>query len=145
MVTSRLPRRAIVLAVFVLCLATTRAASHGEQTGFPGAADIETYRGTVEKVFLTDRGGTIPGMAACVMCHTWQTSLRFDLETPATDAGWAPEQSRLNFQMITKLVNTAVRRPARCSSSRSHQEREVRDIRVERTGNLAKTPNTRPC
>jgi hypothetical protein len=40
------------------------------------------------------------------MCHTWQTSLRFDLETPATDAGWTAEQSRTNFEMITQLVNT---------------------------------------
>ena len=48
----------------------------------------------------------MPGYAACVMCHTWQTSLRFDLETPATDAGWTAEQSRQNFEMITQLVNT---------------------------------------
>ena len=40
------------------------------------------------------------------MCHTWQTSLRFDLETPATDAGWTAEQSRTNFEMITQLINT---------------------------------------
>jgi hypothetical protein len=55
---------------------------------------------------MKDRGGTMPGYAACVMCHTWQTSLRFDLETPATDAGWTAEQSRTNFEMITQLVNT---------------------------------------
>ena len=56
---------------------------------------------------MTDRGGTIPGMAACVMCHTWQTRpMRFNLETPATDAGWTVEQSRRNFDVVTKLVNT---------------------------------------
>ena len=48
----------------------------------------------IEPIFMRDRGGTMPGYAACVMCHTWQTSLRFDLETPATDAGWTAEQSR---------------------------------------------------
>jgi hypothetical protein len=75
---------------------------------FPTAADIETYRNTIERVFLTDRGGTTPGMAACVMCHTWQTRpMRFSLETPATDAGWTVEQSRKNFDVVTKLVNTA--------------------------------------
>jgi hypothetical protein len=41
------------------------------------------------------------------MCHTWQTKLRFSLETPATAAGWTPEQSRSNFVMLTKLINTA--------------------------------------
>ncbi len=88
-------------------VAATSATSHSEQAAFPSAADIESYRTKVESVFLRDRGGTIPGMAACVMCHTWQTSVRFTLETPATDAGWTVEQSRKNFDVVTKLVNTA--------------------------------------
>jgi hypothetical protein len=74
---------------------------------FPTATDVETFRNTVERVFMTDRGGTMPGYAACVMCHTWQTSVRFSLETPATDAGWTTAQSRKNFDVVTKLVNTA--------------------------------------
>jgi hypothetical protein len=73
----------------------------------PSAAEIESYRTTVERVFMTDRGGTVPGVAACVMCHTWQTKVRFSLETPATDAGWTLEQSRRNFDVVTRLINTA--------------------------------------
>jgi hypothetical protein len=85
-----------------------RGATPAQSAGFPTAADIETFRNTVERVFMTDRGGTVAGMAACVMCHTWQTRpQRFSLETPATDAGWTVEQSRLNFDVVTKLVNTA--------------------------------------
>ena len=81
--------------------------SRGRRRGAPPrAADVESFRKTIEPMFMKDRGGTMPGYAACVMCHTWQTSLRFDLETPATDAGWTAEQSRMNFEMITKLVNT---------------------------------------
>ena len=83
------------------------AAGNAQASGFPGPADIEAYRNTVEKVFMTDRGGTVAGMAACVMCHTWQTSLRFSLQTPATDAGWTTEQSRRNFEVVTKLIDTA--------------------------------------
>ena len=83
---------------------TPTAASASE---FPSASDVESYRSTVENIFTTDRGGTIPGYAACVMCHTWQTSVRFSLETPATDAGWTNEQSRRNIEVVTKLVNTA--------------------------------------
>ena len=78
----------------------------GRRGAPPRAADVESFRKTLEPVFMKDRGGTMPGYAACVMCHTWQTSLRFDLETPATDAGWTAEQSRLNFEMITQLLNT---------------------------------------
>jgi hypothetical protein len=84
-----------------------QAAAAGQAAAFPGSSDIETYRETVERVFLTNRGGTIPGYAACVMCHTWQTSVRFSLETPATDTGWTAEQSRRNFDVVTRLVNTA--------------------------------------
>jgi hypothetical protein len=85
-----------------------QAPASAQTSGFPGAADIETYRNTVERLFLTDRGGTTAGVAACVMCHTWQTRpMRFSLETPSTDAGWTVEQSRRNFDVVTKLVNTA--------------------------------------
>lgn len=82
------------------------AQARGTAAAAPRPADVESFRKTIEPIFMRDRGGTLPGYAACVMCHTWQTSLRFDLETPATDDGWTPEQSRLNFEMITQLVNT---------------------------------------
>jgi len=97
----------LVLAAACVLLAANLTASTIEQAGFPTAADIEQYRNTVERVFMTDRGGTVSGVAACVMCHTWQTRVRFTLETPATDAGWTIEQSRKNFDVVTKLVNTA--------------------------------------
>jgi hypothetical protein len=71
------------------------------------STDLEAYRSVVEPVFLRDRGGTMPGFAACVMCHTWQTKVRFSLQTPATDEGWTAEQSHRNFDVVTQLVNTA--------------------------------------
>jgi hypothetical protein len=74
---------------------------------FPGPRDVEIFRRTIEPLVLRDRGGSMPGYAACVMCHTWQTSLRFRLEIPATDAGWTPDQSRRNLEMLTKVVNTS--------------------------------------
>jgi hypothetical protein len=100
------------LAVAVLLAATTVADGPllgrvNAQGAFPTSADIDAYRNTIERLFLTDRGGTMPGYASCVMCHTWQTSVRFSLETPSTDAGWTVEQSRRNFDVVTKLVNTA--------------------------------------
>jgi hypothetical protein len=98
----------VTLATLSAAPSAAQAPASAQGSGFPTAADIETYRNTVEKVFMTDRGGTVGGMAACVMCHTWQTRpMRFSLETPATDAGWTVEQSRRNFDVVTKLVNTA--------------------------------------
>lgn len=72
-----------------------------------GTAELETYRETVESVFMEDRGGTTAGYAACVMCHTWQTGVRFSLETPSSDAGWSGEQSMRNFEVVSQLINTA--------------------------------------
>jgi hypothetical protein len=95
--------------VWALCVtaATVAHSVSAQAPAFPSPASLEGYRTAVESVFLKDRGGTIPGYAACVMCHTWQTNVRFSLETPATDAGWTSEQSRRNFDVVTKLVNTA--------------------------------------
>jgi hypothetical protein len=102
---------AIGLSAFVLALILTVSVPvpllHAQGAGAaPRAGDVDSFRKTIEPIFMKDRGGTMPGYAACVMCHTWQTSLRFDLETPATDAGWTADQSRTNFEMITQLINT---------------------------------------
>jgi hypothetical protein len=94
------------LGALIAAAAPSQAASQASAS-FPTAADIDTYRNTIERLFITDRGGTMAGYAACVMCHTWQTSVRFSLETPATEVGWTVEQSRRNFDVVTKLVNTA--------------------------------------
>jgi hypothetical protein len=97
---------AFIVAVLTVSLSGEAQAPATPLSGQPRQGDVDSFRKTIEPIFMRDRGGTIPGMAACVMCHTWQTSLRFDLETPATDTGWTADQSRMNFQMITQLVNT---------------------------------------
>jgi hypothetical protein len=96
----------LLFAVSVAACMMLRSAS-AQAAEAQTTADVEAYRQVVESVFLRDRGGTVPGYAACVMCHTWQTKVRFSLDTPASDAGWTPEQSRRNFDVITKLINTA--------------------------------------
>ena len=97
---------AFAVAAFLAASPSALAQAPATPGAAPRQADVDSFRKTIEPIFMRDRGGTIPGVAACVMCHTWQTSLRFDLETPATDAGWTADQSRMNFQMITQLVNT---------------------------------------
>ena len=98
---------AIFCAALGLAVSTTADSGLAQAPAGPRAADVEAYRTTIEPLFMRDRGGTEPGYASCVMCHTWQTKLRFALETPATAAGWTAEQTRRNFDMITKLVNPA--------------------------------------
>ena len=95
---------ACLIGVFCVTLAASMTAQQART--FPQAADVEAYRKTIEPLFMTSRGGTAPGFAACVMCHTWQTSVRFSLETPATNSGWTVEQSRRNMDVVTRLINT---------------------------------------
>ena len=103
----------VTISFAALCLAASMSAdsalsAQAPRAGtFPAAADVDAFRKNIEPLFMKDRGGPDPGFAACVMCHTWQTSLRFALQTPANDSGWTPEQSRMNFDMLTKLVDTA--------------------------------------
>ena len=135
----------VIFAVSPRCGIGGARGDDAQASAFPAAADIESFRSTVEKVFLTDRGGTIPGYAACVQCHTWQTSVRFSLETPATDAGWTVEQSRKNFDVVTRLVNTASPRPAGCCSSRWRRKPAAWAIPAAPTGRRRAPPNIRPC
>jgi hypothetical protein len=65
--------------------------------------DFETYRTKVEPIFLKKR----PTHARCVVCHEGnRTALRLQA-LPEGQAAWTPEQSRLNFEAVSKLVNSA--------------------------------------
>lgn len=104
--TTRVFVLSVALAAVTLAGAGLQARA-GQAAGAHRPADVQSFRKTIEPIFMKARGGTSPGFAACVMCHTWQVKpVRFSLETPATDAGWTEEQSRRNFEMITQLINT---------------------------------------
>jgi hypothetical protein len=90
------------------------------RTAGPATADVtanverrsfDFYRQNVEPLFARPRGYPDRGeSAACVMCHTWQTSLRFQLEdmTETPDGWvWTPAQSTLNYEVVTQLVNAS--------------------------------------
>ena len=75
-------------------------------------AAFDYYVQNIEPLFLRPRGypGSTDGNPACVMCHVWQTSVRFSLEEPTNtpDGGaWSEEQSRRNYEMVTQLVNAS--------------------------------------
>jgi hypothetical protein len=73
--------------------------------------DFDYYRQNIEPMFVRPRGYPDQGgNGSCVMCHTWQTSLRFALEdmTETPEGwGWTPGQSTLNYQVVTQLVNAS--------------------------------------
>jgi hypothetical protein len=62
--------------------------------------DFEYYRTRVEPIFLKKR----PGHARCVVCHVGSTNA-FSLQPlSAGSSTWSEEQSRRNFQIVSRLV-----------------------------------------
>ena len=60
----------------------------------------ETYKTSVEPIFLKKR----PGHARCVVCHAESNNaFRLQKLTPGSSS-WTEEQSRRNFEMVSKLV-----------------------------------------
>jgi hypothetical protein len=65
--------------------------------------DFATYRAKVEPIFLKKR----EGHARCVVCHSGAGNA-FRLQPLAPGAAtWTEEQSRQNFEVVTKLVISA--------------------------------------
>jgi hypothetical protein len=63
--------------------------------------DFEVYRAKVEPIFLKKR----PGHARCIACHEASNS-GFRLQQLAQGTTtWTEEQSRKNFESVTKLVS----------------------------------------
>jgi hypothetical protein len=63
--------------------------------------DFATYRAKVEPVFLKKR----EGHARCIVCHAGAAN-SFHLEPLAPgSATWTEEQSRKNFESVSKLVS----------------------------------------
>jgi hypothetical protein len=62
--------------------------------------DYETFKTRVEPIFLKKR----TGHARCVVCHEANNNL-FRLQArPEGSAAWSEEQSRKNFESVSKLV-----------------------------------------
>jgi len=81
-------------------------------SGAGGAAgqeplNFERYREAIEPIFLADRGGWGPGRAPCVTCHAEQgTPLRLQRlrETDDGEVYWSEDDSRRNFEVVSRLV-----------------------------------------
>jgi hypothetical protein len=64
--------------------------------------DYETYKKSVEPVFIKKR----TGHARCVACHSAANNA-FRLQPLPEGTTWTDEQSRRNFEVVSKLVNKA--------------------------------------
>jgi len=91
----------------------------------PAAAqslDYEYFKARVEPIFLTKR----PGHVRCYVCHSDRSNNSFKLEKiPAGEKFWSEEQSRRNFEVVSRLV--APGDPEKLASAISHVIRQDHD------------------
>jgi hypothetical protein len=68
-----------------------------------GTLDYDFYKAKVQPIFLAKR----PGHAPCVMCHA-DANNQLKLEKlPDGQAAWTEEQTRKNFETVSKIVEAA--------------------------------------
>jgi hypothetical protein len=64
------------------------------------ALDYEFYKAKVQPIFLAKR----PGHAPCAMCHAGAENLLHLERLPAGQTAWTEEQTRKNFETVSKIV-----------------------------------------
>jgi len=67
-----------------------------------GTLDYEFYKLKVQPIFLAKR----PGHAPCVMCHADANNMLRLEKLPEGQTTWTEEQSRKNFDTVSKIVQT---------------------------------------
>jgi len=83
-----------MLIALVFCLQAAPASAAEQSLVY------ETYKTSVEPIFLKKR----PGHARCVVCHAESNNaFRLQKLTPGSTS-WTEEQSRRNFETVSKLV-----------------------------------------
>jgi hypothetical protein len=86
-----------------LAILTAILASFAAEHVAAQSLDFATYRAKVEPIFLKKR----EGHARCVVCHAGAAN-GFHLQPLAPGATtWTEEQSRQNFEAVSKLVRAA--------------------------------------
>ena len=88
-------RRTILAAIAVIL-------GVGASQALAQSLDFTVYKSRVEPIFLKKR----PGHARCVVCHEASNSAFHLQERPQGSTGWSDEQSRRNFESVSKLVNS---------------------------------------
>jgi hypothetical protein len=93
-------RRSMMLAALVSVAALVPADLNAQPKAKP-ALDYDFYKSRVEPIFLKKKAG----FTRCVVCHSESNNF-FKLEPMSPGAKtWNEEQSRKNFETVSKLVN----------------------------------------
>ena len=66
----------------------------------PAALDFEFFKSEVQPIFLAKRAG----FTRCVVCHAGEGRVGFLMPLAAGATAWDGEQSRANFEAVSRLV-----------------------------------------
>jgi len=92
--------RRLTMRVALLSLVVIAPADLGAQPKAKPALDYDFYKSRVEPIFLKKK----MGHTRCVVCHSESNNfLKLEPLSPAKT--WTDEQSRRNFEAVSKLVN----------------------------------------
>jgi Spy/CpxP family protein refolding chaperone len=101
-------RLTIVFAATVALGAAAVATGASQAAPAPGL-DYEFFKTKVEPIFMKKRAGHSP----CTTCHTGANNFLHLEELPKGATSWTEEQSRKQFESISKLVTPANRANSR--------------------------------
>jgi len=92
-----------VRLTFAVAAAATIALGSGTLVSdAAGTLNYEFYKVKVQPIFLAKR----PGHAPCVMCHADANNMLRLEKLPEGQTTWTEEQSRKNFDTVSKIVQT---------------------------------------
>jgi len=78
------------------------AAQQGGTAARPTQLDYAFFKTSVQPIFMAKR----PGLVRCIQCHTHTTGSRLLLQPFTAGAtSWDEEQSRKNFETVSRLVS----------------------------------------
>jgi hypothetical protein len=99
----RPPTVGVVSWIVVGALAQALGSASPQPAQQPSSAlalDFEVFKTQVQPIFLAKR----PGYTRCVVCHSDGGAVSFLQPLSPGATGWNDEQSRLNFERVSKLV-----------------------------------------
>lgn len=92
----------LLMVAFVAAGLAVPVAAAQQGAATPTPLDYSFFKNSVQPIFTAKR----PGLVRCVQCHTHSTGSRLLLQPFAAGAAsWDEEQSRRNFEVVTRLVS----------------------------------------
>lgn len=94
-------RLLVVLSVaFVMGPTYAQEPSQPARDGGKVTLDYEVFKSKVQPILAAKR----QGMTRCVVCHSKFPPTGFHMERPGPEGKWTEEQSRQNFQQVSRRV-----------------------------------------